>query len=236
MDLDLTAQGSQTFTSDGTYTIGAYTFTKFNSANEVTHATLSSSGITFTPASTSDYNTGKTYPGLYVDLASLLPLYDPSISVRVWAYNSAGNFSANYDNAVLSLDTGENATSYGYGYKRGYGTAGVGVATFFEYNNSNNSGFVSDLFSISSSNNVMVLEVSKLSSYPQFFSYRGSYSSGWPTLASLTIQQVWTSSSSSNNWELANGKTLKAGIGAQRSGSGTSLVVTFARLRVDYKP
>lgn len=88
LDLDLTAQASQTLSPDGPYTIGGFTFQKLRSSGDATPlALVNGTGIVWNPAN----NTAKggvpplAAPALELALFSLAPMIQPSSQVRVWS-------------------------------------------------------------------------------------------------------------------------------------------------------
>lgn len=233
LDLDLTTQGSQTFSTNGNYTIAGLTFNKTNSANDASAPTLDSTGLTFQPGSTSDYNGSRTMPAMFLKFADVIPNFDLSMDVRVTVYNSALNNTNNYDCSIVAVDT--NSTTFGVGIKRGHGTAGVGFQSFYNKGGSNVSGFISSGSAPSSSNNVIVIETPQIGNLTKYKTYDGAYP------AAFTSPSVWNphkgyavaTGTLSNDDVLASALGLT--LGAQRAGSGTSLVVKFARIKIEYK-
>lgn len=231
LDLDLTAQTPQTLSTDGTYSIGGLNWTKFNTAGEAAAMTIDTTGLTIQPASATDYNgVNRTFPGLMLDLAAIIPNYDPSMAVKITLYNSALNNTSIYDNAILALDTGN--TNFGYVLKRGNGTTGLGGQSFLNVAGNNVSGFVSDSYTPDGTNQVMVLEIPGINQ-GQYTTYRGNYSGGFPAPGALTVQKSYAASGSIDTSQLTT--SMKVVIGAQRAGSGTSLVAKFSRIKVEYK-
>lgn len=239
LDLDFTAQSSQSFTTDGSYTIAGISWTKFNSANEATHAQITNgTGLIWQPGSTSDYNAStRTFPGLYVPLSSIIPSYllDPTTHVRFYLYTSAANLTANFDNVVMAMDLG-NSANYGCVAKYGFGTSGQGLQQFWNIG-ATNLGFQSDAFTVSggpAATNVMVMDVHRINGHT-FQTGFGQYSSGFPNVGT-SIQWLGhiQNTSAYHNFGYANHLTnLMLTIGAQRAGSATALSVTMAHLRVD---
>jgi hypothetical protein len=231
LDLDFTTLASQTFSANQNYTIGGYTWTKVNTANETAAATLNSNGLTFTPVSATDYVTAtRTLPGLFMALQQVIPGFRGDMGVRVWAYNSSINNAANFDLAVLAVDT--NSTAYSYVYKRGTAAGGAGATSIINVNSVNASGNVNDLYAIGAANNVMVLEIPSITG-SHWRSFRGSFSgNNWPRMEELTQHNSYTLTGTANTSGVTP-QNLGVFLGAQRAGSGTSLTVRFARLRID---
>lgn len=233
MDCDLTAQGTATFATDTTYSLCGTTITKFNSANDSVAANVGATGLVFTPVNGTDYNGGtRSFIGIYVDLATLIPTYDPGMHVRASAYVSSQNFTANYDGAVIAIESGD--TTMSYVMKYGYGTTSLGQQALFNYNAINTSGFMSESLTPGSTNNVMVLDVPNMG-VPQFTSFHGGYSAGWPLGSALKQHRIYTGPAATEDYTLMSGKTYKVSLGAQRAGSGTSLVVKFSRIKIEYR-
>ncbi len=240
LDLDFTAQATQTLTTDTTYTIGGLTWTKFNSINEATHAQITNgTGLIFQPASTSDYNGGtRTFPGIYTPLSGILSsqLLDPSTRLRAYLYMSANNITNTYDSAVMAFDLGSSA-NYGVVIKNGFRSDGPQGCTQFWNIGGSNLGFQNDSFTTgTTATNVTVLELHRLGGHT-FQGGFGQYSAGFPSPPGGTgiywrshVQD--TGARHDVGW-MGNISNLMLTIGAQRAGSGTSLSLTFARLRLD---
>jgi hypothetical protein len=231
LDMDFTVLGTQLFSANQSYTIGGLSWTKFNTASEQNPAALDNTGITFTPLSASDYNGAtRTIPGLHLPFYQFIPGFRADMGVRIWAYNSANNGTASFDNAVLAVDT--NSTSYGYIIKRGFGTTGQGSQTYLGANAVNISGFISDLFTMSLSNNVMVLEIPSITG-SHWRSFRGSYTGGyWPLMEALTQHNSYTFNATVNTTGVTP-QSLGVVLAGQRAASGSPFSCKFARLRVD---
>lgn len=229
LDLDFSAQDSQTLSANQSYTIGGYSWTKFNSANDSTAmAVTNGSGLVIVPAQSTDYNGAtRTTPGLRLPLSSFMAAADYGMSLRVMAYVSASNEGANYDGFRVGIDSG--SAVFGYMAYRGRTTIGNGFSTHIQVNSAN-PGYQNKAVTLGASNNCVMVEIPKLG-YPELLVRHGQYSSGWPT--------VWTSASSyaALSTDLATFTLADMGlvIGAQRAGSVTAYSVTVARLRVDYR-
>lgn len=99
LDCDLTAQGSQTLTTDGAYTICGKTWNKFNSAGEATHATVGGgSPLTFNPNVPVSFVFGtQNAPGVWIGFQQFnIPQgFQWQTSYRLWVYaTSFGNSNA----------------------------------------------------------------------------------------------------------------------------------------------
>jgi hypothetical protein len=231
LDLDFTTQGTQTFSSNIVYTIGGYPFTKINSANETTASTLDSTGITFVPISATDYfTTVRTLPGLHLPLQKVIPSFRGDMGLRIWAYNSSNNAAANFDNAVMAMDTGSNA--YSYGYRRGFSSTGAGATGLMTINSANPTGQIVDLFTLGTGNNVMVLEIPSITG-SSWRSFRGAFAGNyWPAMETLTQHQSYTLTGTIVTTGVTP-QSLGVFLGAMRATSATALTVKFARLRID---
>lgn len=238
LDLDFTAQTSQSLTTDGNYTIGGYSFTKINSANESTHLQLTNgTGLVFLPAAGgTDYFSGTiSLPAVRISLSNVIKNFSYSMPIRIWAYNSVNNSAAEFDQATLAVESaGVSAVNFNYVFKRGF-------------NNNNAFGYITTM-NISSSNqgqqneqafttdNVMVMEISRGLPAIEFRTFTGSFSGGWPAATALnphTIYPLTTAQNPTTNIGQASNWTVL--LGAGRVNSATALNITYARLRIDYK-
>lgn len=231
LDMDFTTLGSQTFSANQNYTVGGYTWTKINTANETTAATLSSSGLTFVPVSATDYfSATRTLPGLLLPFQQIVPGFRGDMGVRIWAYNSANNAAANFDNAVMAVEN--SAITYSYGMIRGFTSGGQGSAVRLSVNNANPSGQVNDLFTLGTTNNVMVLEIPSITG-SHWRSFRGAFAgNSWPRMEELTQHNSYMQTGTVVTTAVTP-QSLCVLLGAVRAASGTALTVRFARLRVD---
>lgn len=230
-ELDFREEPSQTLGTDTTFTVGGKPWTKINSANDaVAMAIVNGSGLVIQPGSTSDYNGAtRTLPGLALPLSQIVPGFQVGMGVRLWAYVSSYNGGSNYDNAVIAIDT--QSSSHGHILKRGNGTTGVGFEGFININSSNQGFYGRTGLTIGSTNNVMVLESQRWGDPVQYFRY-GAWEGSFPganTLLSAKFGQIALAPDTTGVTSL-NAAAL---LGAQRAGSGTSLSVTFERVRVE---
>lgn len=242
LDLDLTTQPSQTLSPDGNYTIGGLTFKKENSTNDrVAMALTNGTGLVVQPVASSEYNVGtRTLPLLWMAISQLsIPNLDWSTAIRVWVYISADNCSANYDNAVVGIDSDN--TNYSVGALRGInGNATAGLSYRRTFNSGTTSAYLNQ--ALSASNRVIVLPQLALAGIPSGNMFYGSYS-GWPATSALSwgtgIQDaVGAAVQPGIGGEAAGNAPGNLGIvlGGMRAGStNNSLSITFARLRVDYR-
>lgn len=226
LDLDFAAQSAATYSTDTTFTIaGNASWAKCNSSQEAAAAAIvASTGLRLQPSNGgNDYNSGATLPSMWLPFSSLVTAGANWAKLRrwrVWAYVSASNEGASYDNAVLAVDTGQNSLSEYYVVKRGYGTSGVGTQILC---GPGGVGLTNDLSSLASSSRVMVIE-GGLNSMQVFY---GTWASGWPAFSSLTPGFAYKC-----NGAFSMG-SLGVRLGAQRVSSGTSLQVDFRAVRVD---
>lgn len=236
LELDFTAQTTQSISSDGSYTIGGYSFTKINSADDrVAMAVTNGTGLVVQPgtagANGGDYiNNIRTLPALTMALSTYVPNFTLDTPIRVWLYNSADNAAANYDACVLAFERPNGNTNYAA--KKGYsGALSLNCTANFNASNqgqTNSTGVYT--------NNVFVLEcLDGLSSLRSRF-FSGTFGNGFPGFS--TLKQVATVGPSTgafdsqftgqpSDWNLL--------IGAQRAGSSTSTYsTTIARIRIEY--
>jgi len=233
LDLDFTAQGTQTLSSNTTYTIGGLSWTKTNSANEAASATIDSNGLTFQPSSATDLNGATlTLPGIHCLLKNIIPNFDLSMGIRVTIYNSSLNNAANYDNAVVGIST--NNTTFGVHVKRGHGTSGQGFQSTYTRSGANVSGFISSGLAPSSTNDCLVIEIPEIGNFRGFKTYDGDYSTGFPNMSAVSPHKGYLVATGTQNNDDLTINNLGIFLGAQRAGSGTSLVVRYARIKVEY--
>lgn len=155
------------------------------------------------------------------------------MDVRVTFYNSALNNTANFDNSVVGIDT--NNTTFGVILKRGHGTTGQGLQSFYNRGGSNVSGFISSGSAPSNSNNTMIIEVPNIGNFNMFKTYDGYYNNGFPTPDNFNPHKGYVASVGVQSNDDLTVNNLGIILGAQRANSGTSLVARFARIKVEYR-
>ena len=230
LDLDFSAEANQTLATNTTYTIAGKTWTKINSANDnVAMAITNGSGLVIQPKAATDYaGVTRSLPAITLPLASISPEIGLGSSLRVWMYISADNMAGQYDLGVVAVDSA--SFDAGYIAKRGYGVSGQGVGAHFQHTSGTNPGFNEEPVTLAAGNRVLVLDIPRLGS-PMVEAKYGAWSSGWPAASALKpARQRYGTVEIFSQLTMANAVLL---IGAQRSGSGTSLSVTINRVRVD---
>lgn len=236
IDLDFTAQANQTLGSDTSYTVGGLTWNKINSANDATAmAIVNGTGLNIIPVANTDYfNNTRTCPALVLPLQNVIPKYDLTMGIRLTAYVT-DNATANYDNAILSLESFASGTiDWAFANKRGFGTAGPspGNQRIMVINGTNAFAPGGD----GGTDNVIILEVPRVNG-KNIYSYSGTYSSGYPSLASLRIIDPLIGNPSANTFSISDlgaPSTWNIFLGSQRAGSPTNLTTTFKRLKIEY--
>lgn len=231
-DLDFSAQGTQSLSTDTTYTIDGKVWTKQNSTNDNTAMALTNgSGVVIIPKSTSDYNGAtRTLPLLCLPILSVIPTFDRySQGLRVWIYTSSTNYAASFDSVSLSIDTLD--STYVLDIKNGFNTTGQGQSKYIGTNNVNTSGFVNSAKYIA--DNVQMLQADLVWGI-RLTGFSGTYSSGWPAISAMHSHASATLSNPAQGAD-AGQLPLSTCIGAQRAASGTALSVTIARIRWDWK-
>lgn len=256
LDLDLTAQGTHTYGSDGPVSMGGYTWTKGNTANETNPTGISPSGLNFQPASGSYYcqyysSNSRALPYLWLPLSSILsPDWDTSI--RVWVDISADNIVANsYGSAAFGVDdNGSNIPSppavNGYICVRGYnGSAWSGASIACWAVRGGQAGSTSPADALSSmtlgtANRVCVLDIPNLGDL-RARSMFASNASVWPATTLLNLSSVFSGPRAGITSSISGGAIQEVptnmGIfmGACGAGAGAGCSVTYSRIRVDYK-
>ena len=258
-DCDFTTATKQAFATDTTYTVCGKTFTKWNSANEATHAFVDG-GLYFLPASTGDYyQDTRTAPLLGVQLASLIPvaLQRWTERVRIWTAVTSNNGAANSDEGLITLDN--NVSGSGFNYvtlknasllSNGYTSSGVlnwylqvqGPAVV--HGTTPVSSVYTPLAVNSLNQNIGMLEAPAYGSAGNYVYYSGYYDGGtWPALfpsapdPGMNARATYLSPNGAydmTTWlQSSDAGTSIFSLGAHRSGSGTSLIVNYARVRVD---
>lgn len=266
LDLDLTAQGTQSFTTDTTFTFGGLTWTKKNSANEAVHASIGVGGLNFQPASTSDYSGGvlgstMTFPFLSTPLSGLAfpRTLQWSDKLRFWLYNSANNAAAAFDEAIMSITSGTGAGSGGFGGEYGWVAFRGSDANVSTDGNVFLRGFANNVrvdfgpvgairaaLPLTAATNVVQLECA-LSPipFPSAVIRYGQFAAGFPTPQAMVPQGMLVAVNVSNAFETDNSVYLGTAttpgsmiirLGAMRAGSLTALSVTYQRFRVDWLP
>lgn len=236
LDLDFAAQANQTLSSDTTYSVGGLTWTKENSVHDASPmAVVNGSGLIIQPTSVSDwYNTtSPTMPCISTDITSFLPDFDSTSPVRFWIYVSANNISNNYDGVkagICTRDPNPKTNAFLTG-PHANGTNKGALAAFIV-----NNGTLQYQAPVAATADVFMVELPwgpvGLFAYWMYATWAGQ----WPAIGSMTPTYVSGPASglqymgyvgAPSNWKII--------LGAQRSGSGTSLSVTIARIKLEYK-
>lgn len=162
LDLDFTAQTTQTLSPDTTYTIGGLTFTKHNSANESSNTVLTNgTGIVFHPNTTGDcVNTTRTFPLLFLPFSQLnIPNLNWETAIRVWADITSTTPTANFDNSILGI--GNDSTDWYYVAFRGFNSS-TGLWTRRTINGSTGTSGVFGVTTNSTTSQVMSISIEAL--------------------------------------------------------------------------
>jgi hypothetical protein len=240
VDLDFTAQASQTLGSDLNYTIGGLKFKKENSAGDATPMALTmGTGLVVVPkSSTTVDNTGRTAPLLFLPLSELgIANLDMSTGLRVFLYVSAANYAANYDNSWLSIGTDSNQWTYGLYRGELASTVSMWLGRFTGGSRLNSNGFVPAGGIDKTHNNVMVIEAHRLNGW-QYWAGLGTYNAAFPSLPFANALQDSDALGGFGNILIQAGgdpTVLGVTIATLRANSGTNLSVTYARMRIDYR-
>lgn len=239
LDIDFTAQPSQSISTDGNYTIAGFPFVKLNSTNDNTPMALTNgTGLVIIPkGGGTDYFAGTiNLPLLRIFLSNAIANFSYGMPLRLWAYNSSINPTAQFDESTLTLESGgTSGINYNYAFKKGF-------------NNNNANGYITTM-NIGGSNqgqqneqtfvtdNVLVLEVPRGLPSVEFRTYTGVFTNGnWPTTTSLNPHTIYTVGTQNPTTSIGTASNWTVSLGAERVNSGTALTVVFARLRIDYKP
>lgn len=236
LDLDFTAQTTQTLAPNGNYTIGGLSFKKENSANEVSSMVLTNgTGIVITPTSSTDLVNGtRSLPLLFLALSQVsIPGLDWSTGIRAWIYVSASNPAANFDNTVLMI--GNDSTDWSYNALRGNNSS-QGLWLRRTINASSNA---TSVYGVTTNNtNFQVMSITVDSLWGNI--YHGNLTTQvvppWPSTVKPMNSYTDGTGGQTDGFAGNAGTPGAMGIafGAMRSGSGTSFACTIARLRIDY--
>ncbi len=247
--LDLTAAAnydggtSQVVSSDGNFTYAGYTWSKINSANEVTHATFASGvGLTIQPTSATDYDTAETLPSVWLALSQLGSVVPSSFGwdtpLRVYV-SFTHNAAAIYDDVDVAIDHNDTFATFAYISKYGYGTSSnVGVAVFLNANSSNVQQANGASFVLSSPAMLIVTLPEGLQGGEGNNTRYDAGAAAWPTPLAMgpgarSVYQTGSASFLSYVSGTAQPTDWGIRLGAQRAGSATSLSVTFTNIRLD---
>lgn len=237
LDLDFTQQASQTFTSDGSYTISGLTWTKINSTNESSSAAIiNGTGLKWTPGPNGDiYAASYSAPGLQIPLSSIIPNFDLSMPIRCWIYISSDNAGGNFDNVYMAF---ANSNNFNMNIKRGYNSfTGPSALNIFTNGNSNSSNIYQLTPSTGYySSNVMVMEAPEGISAGRQLSYAGNYSSNWPNLSSLTPLNAGLFSLQIDSHFANTPSNMNFVLGAHKAGGGSAVNYqpVIARIKIEY--
>jgi hypothetical protein len=233
MDCDLTAEASQTIAPDSTYSFCGVTWTKINSVNEATSLALTNgTGLVFKPASASDLNgSTRTLPAVKISLPTLISGFKYNMPIRAWIYTSAGNFSTTYDAVKAGFETNNTPRTHILGTK-GYNGGANGNAGYMLAVNGGSGTYNGSASPPYNTDNVFVVEMPNGIAGNASVS-SGSYSSGWPAETALlpasfmSIGTTLIPAAALSDWEFL--------LGVQRAGSGTTLTVSIARIKIEHK-
>lgn len=235
LDLDFTAETTQSLSTDTTYTIGGKTWTKFNSTNDQAAMVITNgTGLVIQPKSTSDYNGGtRTFPGIYLPISSIASVALASATaVRVTVYISSQNIAANYDSVVFGIDSQSNVCGYAVKYGRGVGA--IGITTFVQANSSN-LGFNDTTVTLGSTSNVVRMIIPKFGWPAVGAAYAAGAGNVIPTATSFLNGGQINYDNTARNMTGLTPANASLFLGAQRAASGTSLSITISRVVVEYK-
>lgn len=116
IDLDFTADPTQTIAPDGNYVIGGFTWTKINSANEVSNMVVTNGvGLVITPVANSEYrNVTRTAPAIRLPVLGLVPTAGVTTRFRAWVnWTGNPNWTANYQSAYMLLENTTTVSWFG---------------------------------------------------------------------------------------------------------------------------
>lgn len=233
LDLDFSAQGSQAMGTNGSYTIGGYSWSRQNAASDrVAMALTNGTGLVIQPGTSDYFDATRTVPLVRLPLSQLaIPNLSWSTRLRIWAYISADNSAANFDFCGAGLDN--DATTRDFLTVRMFNTTGnIGVRKNVD---SVRTDALTSGLTLGATNRVIVCELEGVLP-TQMRAYYGSFgATDFPTLTTLQAtagQSLAPLVSSGATVPDAMGVVLFAG---RATPSATLLSVTFKKVRVDYK-
>lgn len=233
LDVNFGSLPTTSFASDGSISLGGYTWTKSNSANDRTSLTNSNgSGLTWFPTG------GDTSSTIYLPFTSFIPANALlwSTAIRVWVYIQSQNFSHNTDQASVYIETSGGTSWYEAIY--GVNASNKAVLTLVAAANSTSP---SETLSAApgTSTNVMLMEVPALDSgVCRYLS--GQYNTSvFPTEAGALYYAMTADGGTVAFQDPTAGGILLSGLGialnVHANASSAALSVTIGRIRVDYK-
>lgn len=229
LEIDFTAQGSQAFASDGTYSFAGYTWTKLRSvSDEVALANVSGTGLVIQPASGGVSAGAFSAPRIALALNAVLPSgFDMDWPLRVVAQTTAITSSSNAG-AIVGLAPID--TSGG----------GSSARLFYVVQKGNVDEFSLQLLQTGSSVEQDYADSSAYSAYDSIVAYFPGGLAGCQLVglacSALAAPLYWFGSamasySVGSDSGLAGGST-PWGVHLAATGDGCS--ATFTKLRVDY--
>lgn len=232
-DMDFTTHGTQTFATDGNYTIGGYPFIKQNSSYDRLATTLDSNGLTFAPSQSSDWNTvanTRSLPFLCVKLKDMSSRFNLARMIRVWFHNPNNTAAAGYECTVVAI--GNSSNNFSFIHKRGYGISGVGMSPTINTLGNTYNDYPTAL---NTTNDVIIMDIPCVFE-PRYATYFGGMTNGnWPDVKNVTLCSWYDRG---GDLSVANITALTLAdfsvcLGSQRAGSGNLYTSVFKRLRVD---
>lgn len=244
-DIDWTSLPTQTISNDGTSLsitgLSGLLFDKINSANEVTHATITNgTGLTFTsssaatsPSNSTSYTTNtRTLPALLLRPDSIYSGITSGTPMQMWNYHRTDNSTVNGSSGVSAIADDSPVTYQSYVAKYGhFATLGI---TFEEYFNQIQKDSYLLGASFYSAYNVTMLHLPDGIGEGILFDNVGIFSSDWSHEENLQIFNTYRPATGADHFELDRpgvaGTSWKFLIGAQ--GNETGYSHTFGRTKI----
>jgi hypothetical protein len=240
LDLDFTAQPTQTLSTDGPHTIAGLTWTKGNSANDASPCVITNgTGLVLTPNGNTGYNgAGRSSPYLWLPLPQIYAGLEWGQRLRI--YLSIGAETASYGQAntyaFMGLDTNSNhlavVCSRGSAGSLGLTTEHIIAATQVGY-------FTGTLQSGSSIDATSKTLLAEFDLPPTVFKnyYAAGLAAGAPFPAVGTFLPSIAACVSVANRDFGPSSPLPANLGiilgTAKPNGGSAFQVTIQRLRVD---
>lgn len=244
LDVDFTAQPTQTIGTDGTVIIAGNAWTKYNSANEVNPTVITNgTGLVIQPTFNTLYvdNTTRTAPIIALPLQQIIPNFDNNIAVRVWIYISnvtglTSSFPPQQGFCGIENIGGSGAGNQSmFTIAKGQSVSGHCWETY-GFLNGGQSNASTDTTNFSQNVGQIIFPLGVYNPNTQFA--LGTYSSGFPSTATL-IPEAFGNSAGTSQWPQSGMGGLsfpQLCIGAFNHYTlASNPVFTFARVKVEYR-
>lgn len=251
LDLDFTAESTQTIGANGNYTIGGKTWKKENAANEVVSMQITNgTGLVIKPNASAYGSGSRTAPLIWLAFSQLTTTVDFTLmgNLRIWlqliSWTTTGGGNGSKVFSGVDTDSLSYSHSLAWNMFPSYPTAiQMNLATNVNGSAATANTAGGDNNPDITTNKVMVMQIPGIGTGepPPIFVSKGAYSSGWPSpKTGLTpFLGIFPTNAFGTNMPKFFPADVTTGfgivLGAMSSGS-VGDIFTVARLRVDYLP